>query len=37
VPRYRFISEDKAPAIEVTNFALKRLPFSQLQQDPFAK
>ncbi|HBH65067.1 MAG TPA: phosphoethanolamine transferase [Erwinia persicina] len=37
VPRYRFISEDKGPAIEVTNFALKRLPFSQLQQDPFAK
>ncbi|MBD8163131.1 phosphoethanolamine transferase [Erwinia persicina] len=37
VPAYRFVSAEKAPAIQVTNFALKRLPFSQLQQDPFAK
>lgn len=36
-PTYRFISNDKGPAIQVTNFALKRLPFSQLKQDPFAK
>jgi len=37
VPGYRFISRDMAPPIEITNFALKRLPFSQLKQDPFAR
>lgn len=36
-PTMRFVSGDKAPPIEVTNFALERLPFSELQQDPFAK
>ena len=36
-PGYRFVSEDKAPPIEVTNFQLQRLPFAQLQQDPFGK
>ncbi|QUG76527.1 sulfatase-like hydrolase/transferase [Erwinia sp. E602] len=36
-PGYRFISAEKAPPVEVTNFALKRLPFSQLQQDPILK
>jgi len=36
-PGYRFVSADKAPPIEVTNFKLQRLPFSQLQQDPFGK
>lgn len=36
-PGYRFVSHDKAPPTEVTNFKLQRLPFSQLQQDPFVK
>lgn len=35
--RYRFVSDEKGPPIEVTNFALKRLPFSQLPQDKFAQ
>ncbi|MFG1175364.1 phosphoethanolamine transferase [Erwiniaceae bacterium CAU 1747] len=34
---YRFISNDKGPTVQVTDFALRRLPFSQLKQDPFAK
>jgi len=35
-PGYQFVSDDNGPEIEVTNFALHRLPFSQLQQDPFS-
>lgn len=34
---YRFISEDRGPPIQVTNFRLKRLPFSSLKSDPFAE
>lgn len=34
-PGYRFVSTEKGPPVEVTNFALKRLPFSQLPPDPF--
>jgi len=33
---YQFVSDDKAPNIEVTNFALQRIPFDHLQQDDFA-
>ena len=35
VPRYRFISEQKAPAAFVTNFAPSRIDYHQLAQDPF--
>ncbi|QKJ86523.1 Phosphoethanolamine transferase [Paramixta manurensis] len=35
VPRYRFISSQKAPPIYVTNFALKRVNYARLAQDKF--
>lgn len=34
-PQYRFISEQVAPAIYVTNFEPKRIDYRQLPQDPF--
>ena len=33
---YQFVSREKGPQIDVTNFALHRLPFAKLRQDPFA-
>ena len=35
VPKYRFISEQKAPSIHVTNFALAKIDYEELPQDPF--
>ncbi len=34
-PQYRFISEQKAPAIHVTDFALKQIDYNKLPEDPF--
>ena len=35
VPKYRFISEQPAPPIHVTDFTLSRVDYSKLPQDPF--